>query len=312
MLFILCRYSFLPLAVLELVVFSQKMTSISCRDLNLALLVFSSITGATEKLLSVLRVYALFSKKRPLLLVLLCPLVIADVVNAFLAWFSLRITTTKGTNIELFSPCAINEGLEYEMLTLVSPLLQLTFATVVFILTLVRTVRHIIESRKSGIHSIAELVLRDGTLYFFTIFVIDSILAAFALNSMFAAKPEQAFTNIVSPFLAVLPNILINRFVLNLRVFSNRTIQHSVKVPSDTTAPPLGASDCSENRFIGNMAAPLGPTKSSADPSLPVVKPVDFDRAGAIGQVAYPRIDGKEIRWPDGGAGGVEIVTNMI
>ncbi|KAF9067117.1 hypothetical protein BDP27DRAFT_935538 [Rhodocollybia butyracea] len=80
MLFILCRYSFLPLAVLHLVVFSQKMTSISCRDLNLALLVFSSITGATEKLLSVLRVYALFSKKRPLLLVLLCPLVIADVI----------------------------------------------------------------------------------------------------------------------------------------------------------------------------------------------------------------------------------------
>jgi hypothetical protein len=44
----------------------------------------------------------------------------------------------------------------------ITPLLQLTFDSIIFILTLVRTVGHIMQSRKSGVHSIAEVVLRDG------------------------------------------------------------------------------------------------------------------------------------------------------
>lgn len=58
-----------------------------------------------------------------------------------------------------------------------------------------------------------------------------------------------------------LPNLLINRFVLNLRAFSGSTVQHSGKGPSNTTVNTLSVPKFAENRFIGNMGAPLDPNQ---------------------------------------------------
>ncbi|KAF9060713.1 hypothetical protein BDP27DRAFT_1370308 [Rhodocollybia butyracea] len=255
----------------------RKMTDISCRNIYTTGLVFASICGIAMKLLSFLRVYALFGQKRSLL-ILLCPFIIIQIVNDVLKSFASSAFTSQGTPLELVSSCysssnSLSLQLEYRMLAfskpidqpcilvhIIAPILGLIYDAIIFILTLVRTAHHIMDSRKSGIHSITEVILRDGTLFFFTIFIISSIDAALAIASIFPAMSQsfsQAFV-FVDSFLSVLSNLLINHFVLNLRVFSDRTVQHA---PSNATAPPLSMLDFAENRFLGNIGAPLDHTQ---------------------------------------------------
>ncbi|KAF9064207.1 hypothetical protein BDP27DRAFT_1367351 [Rhodocollybia butyracea] len=215
--FILNRYSFMLYAVMQLAcLFSRNMTDIGCRDLDFtASLVFGKImVDSMTKLLSILRVYALFGQKRSLF-ILLCPFIIADIVVGFLHY------------------CGI-----------------------IFSLTLARTARHIMQSRKSGIRSVAEVVLRDASL------IIDR--GSVALSGQ----------------VAHLPNVLINRFVLNLRAYSNRT-QHSGKSPStNATAPSLGRLSFAESRFIGNMGAPLDPRVDPLTTLVPVI--YDYEKGAQL------------------------------
>jgi len=225
---------------------------------------FFNVAGAATKLLSILRVYALFGQKRSLL-ILLCPFVIADLVAGFLSWFSGTVTTSQGTYAQPFSPCFDSgQGLELEIWTSVSPLLQLTFDSIIFILTFIRTSHQVIQARKSGVYTIAKVILRDGILYFFAIFIIASIQATITLGSLWSngtiSNTVAQATVVASSFLNVLPNLLINRFVLDLRAFSGRTVQHSGKRPSSTImVTALSAPNFAENRLIGNMGAPLDP-----------------------------------------------------
>ncbi|KAF9066216.1 hypothetical protein BDP27DRAFT_1365829 [Rhodocollybia butyracea] len=239
----------------------------NCRDLSFVGRVTGSTSDAAMKLLSVLRVYALFGQKRPLL-ILLCPFIIADVVGGFLIWFSAPTINTQGTYLEPFAPCLSSGGgfeteispgqpsPSYYIVAVISPFLQLTFDTTIFILILVKTAGHLMQSRKAGIHSIAEVVLCDGRLLTWNIVNRHSVLLA----SIFPGTMSNTwleFEDIIDPFLSVLANILIIHFVLNLRAFSNRTIQHSSEGPSNAIAPPLSTLDFAENRFLGNIGAPL-------------------------------------------------------
>ncbi|KAF9065651.1 hypothetical protein BDP27DRAFT_1424633 [Rhodocollybia butyracea] len=116
------------------------------------------------------------------------------------------------------------------------------------------------HSRKSGIWSIAEVVLCNGTLYFFTISAISSVATASGITSIFPGPMSDAWFNVMSitdQFFPILIPILIHHLVLNLRAFASHTVQHSGKAPSNTTAPPLSTLDFAENRFLGNIGAPL-------------------------------------------------------
>ncbi|KAF9064640.1 hypothetical protein BDP27DRAFT_1450649 [Rhodocollybia butyracea] len=266
MIFILNRYIGL-LSLLFLLVSAnislpgQTLTYTSCRDLGLVARIAASANGATMKLLSILRVYALFGQRRSLL-ILLCPFIIVDIIGAILLWSVAIINTTQGTYLEPFAPCLFlsANNFEAEMFIIIFPFLQLTFDSIIFILTLVQTAGHIMQSRKSHIHSIAEVVLSDGSLYFFIIFIITSIDSAFVFASIVPGPLSDTLGAVADSsvsFLNALTNILINRLVLNLRAFSSRTVQHSGQAPVSPTAPPLGALDFAENRFLGNIGAPL-------------------------------------------------------
>ncbi|KAF9066377.1 hypothetical protein BDP27DRAFT_1268649 [Rhodocollybia butyracea] len=295
MIFILSRYSFLLYAVMQLVIFlpGTTMTDISCRDVDFTALLLACLAGATTKLLSILRVYALFNQNR-LLIILFCPFIVADIVIAFLSWFSVTTTTSLGTYVQAFSPCFGAGGNLDALLSPVSPLLQLTFDSIIFILTLTRTARHIIQSRKLGSHTIVEVVLRDGTSYFFIIFIVASIQASITLGSLLSggalSNAVAQVTTIVSPFLAVLPNLLINRFVLNLRAYSC-TVQYSGKGPSETSVSTLSAPNFAENRFIGNMGAPLDPDQWDEMDELSISQDEQVDSARDGGWEILDRAD---------------------
>ncbi|KAF9072031.1 hypothetical protein BDP27DRAFT_1401030 [Rhodocollybia butyracea] len=203
------------------------------------------ITDAAVKLLPILRVYALFGQRRSLL-ILLCPFMIADVVIDTLLLFSSSAITSQGTDDEPFASCLVNAGLEWEI--------------IIFILTLIKTAGHIMQSRKLGTHSIAEVVLHDGSLYFFTIFMIASLDSASGIAAIFPGTMSDTWNNICGmsgQFFDVLIPILIHHLFFNLRAFSDHTVQYSGKAPSNTTASPLSALDFAENRFLGNIGAPL-------------------------------------------------------
>ncbi|KAF9064642.1 hypothetical protein BDP27DRAFT_1367057 [Rhodocollybia butyracea] len=237
----------------------------SCRDLNLMLSVTSTINDVAMGLLSILRVYALFGQKR-CVLILLCPYIIVVVVYAFLLWFSSSVATSQGTDVELLTPCLLNSGFEFEILNIISPLIQLAFDIIIFILILVRTAGHIKQSRKSGTHSIAEVVLRDDSLYFF-------IGAAFSIASIFPgtnSNPWFEANNIVDPF------------------FNVHTVQHSGQALANTTTP-FSALNFAENRFLGNIGAPLD--YNQWDDVDELENEAELEGDGDIGQGIPDRVD---------------------
>ncbi|KAF9065620.1 hypothetical protein BDP27DRAFT_1450104 [Rhodocollybia butyracea] len=248
------------------------MPATGCRDIVFTLLTFNIVADVATKSLSVLRVYALFGQKQSLL-ILLCPFIIGNIAANFLLLFSVTAGTSRGTYAQPFGSCLPTGNTErVQMLEIIMPLTQLILDGIIFILTSIRTVHHIMQSRRSGIHSIAEVVLRDGTLYFFTIFIITGIQTTIILSIRTTLSLHFDFPSPISNaaelvllittiLTTVLPNILINRFVLNLRAFSNHiaVAEHSGEGPSGKMVPILSELSFAESRFIGNMGAPLDP-----------------------------------------------------
>ncbi|KAF9073423.1 hypothetical protein BDP27DRAFT_301139 [Rhodocollybia butyracea] len=114
-LFVLNRYSFLLHAAIQLAIsLPGEMTSISCRNLVVASRVSSSVADAATKLLSILRVYALFGQKRSLFF-LLCPFIIVNIVFTFLVCFSATVTTSRGTIAESILPCVVGQDAEIKI-----------------------------------------------------------------------------------------------------------------------------------------------------------------------------------------------------
>ncbi|KAF9061642.1 hypothetical protein BDP27DRAFT_1369502 [Rhodocollybia butyracea] len=255
LIFILNRYSFMLFEAMQLVSFLSKNmtdTRFSCKNLGFTEYIVGSIAEIAHQLLSILRVYALFGQKRSLF-VLLCLFIVADAIVGSLTWFSYAsVTSSQGTLVEPFTACLAINGDRTIIWNSVRPILQLTFTSTIFALTLARTARPIMESRKLVEWSTAKLVInaymRIGTLCFFTILIIAGIQAAIMLDSVFSGRVISTKGRN-----SRLPNLLINRFVLNLRSYSDRTVQHSGNSPSDTTAFPLGGLKFAENGFIGNM-----------------------------------------------------------
>ncbi|KAF9064647.1 hypothetical protein BDP27DRAFT_1450655 [Rhodocollybia butyracea] len=279
MTFLFSRYSFLSCVVMQLVTFLPgNMTDTRCRHLNFTAFVFACVAGAAAKLLFILRVYAVFGRKRSLL-ILLSPFIIVGIVGAALIYSNHQQRNTYGAILAMFwewvKPSVSNVSMSTPFLPpvlyIVAPFFGLTFDSVIFILTLIPTAHHIMQLRTSGISSVAEVILRDGTLYFFTLFITSGIEAAFALHSVFSSGIRSVFSGgiisnagepvalIVTAFLGVLPNLLINRFVLNLRAFSNPTnsSQYSGKDSSYAIISARSVPNFAESRFIGNMGAPL-------------------------------------------------------
>ncbi|KAE9391803.1 hypothetical protein BT96DRAFT_945092 [Gymnopus androsaceus JB14] len=338
-LFLLSRYSFMLFAAMQLVLFLPGYMT-AMRFVCLLSVSEDGLTLGIIAVLVILRVYALFGQKW-LLFILLCPFIIADIIIAIISdvfTHSKFLVIVPG----YYQPRNVRRAILamfrywWEYFSRVSDFFFFlmfircidcfiisnasSFDTIIFLLTFARTAGHIMQSRKMGAHSITEVVLRDGTLYFLqvlyffkhsTIFIVGGIQAAIVILLSDAAAETST---IVSPFFAILPNLLINRFVLNLRAFSDSTVQHSGKGPSNTTVNTLSVPNFAENRFIGNMGAPLDlnqwddlwddvnevedeggesswATLKGADPLTTLVPVVyDYEKGGAVSLV-YMRRD---------------------
>ncbi|KAF9062274.1 hypothetical protein BDP27DRAFT_1368983 [Rhodocollybia butyracea] len=217
MILIMSRYSLLLAQVFQMIfnikLPGQTLTDTSCGAAYLISQISYDTTEVAVNLLSILRVYALFGQKRSLL-ILLCPFIIATVVLDILLLLFSSPFTSQGTDDEPFTSCLVNAGLELEigqliyiLVMVISPLLRLIFDSIIFILTLIKMAGYIMQSRKSGTHSIAEVVLRDGSLYF--------LHPSFQGYSITGQYFNITYSNTTAPPLSTL-DFAANRFLGNI------------------------------------------------------------------------------------------------
>ncbi|EKM54310.1 uncharacterized protein PHACADRAFT_258091 [Phanerochaete carnosa HHB-10118-sp] len=129
--------------------------------------------------------------------------------------------------------------------------------TIVLVLTWIKTFGHWRDVRRANIGvSLTTCLLRDGTIYFIALLVIN---IAQPLTYNFSADLSPVGVFVASPvgaFVAVLPPVLINRFMINLRTVESEVPDCSVSVTDWQQGQSTLQFERSMNR-LGNIGGPL-------------------------------------------------------
>ncbi|EIM83977.1 uncharacterized protein STEHIDRAFT_113199 [Stereum hirsutum FP-91666 SS1] len=237
-LFVVNRYSSLCYQVVQLTFnLPGHTTNEACARIFIASQTFNILASAITSVLFALRVFAIYSRRTTLLVLLLAP-VLASAF--FIIYYStlVRVVSTDGTLFSILSRCGIitanvdPSSIDLYLWTVTyqdahrgvvlvrligGSVLPIIFDTMVFVLTLRKTVSHAMEAHQLGRASITQVLLRDGTFYYFAFLMVG--LGEVLLNVLipqFAGSPLGC--SIATGF-TVAPTILVNRMVLNLRCF---------------------------------------------------------------------------------------------
>ncbi|KAJ3881670.1 hypothetical protein F5051DRAFT_474294 [Lentinula edodes] len=154
--------------------------------------------------------------------------------------------STVGSPFQILSRCKTNPKGELPLkMEIGIPFVVFGYDLFIFILTVRETVHHAINMHRlcPGQSSIAQIIVRDGTLYFLATLVlaaIDSILLI-----LLKADP---LSDVVGPFFNVFSNLLISRLMLNLQTFTTSTITTSQGAASTGQSSSLHFAQ----RMLGN------------------------------------------------------------
>ncbi|GJE94697.1 hypothetical protein PsYK624_108680 [Phanerochaete sordida] len=128
-----------------------------------------------------------------------------------------------------------------------------------FILTLMKTLSQVRAARRlRGVTvSLSSCIARDGTIYF------AALVALNIARLIVSGAPIQVDLSPVTPFLETLPQILINRFIINLRHVADPAVETDL-----SQASTLGFRI--PTTMLGNIAEPLedGTAQDSTDERL--------------------------------------------
>ncbi|EIM79377.1 uncharacterized protein STEHIDRAFT_116578 [Stereum hirsutum FP-91666 SS1] len=148
------------------------------------------------------------------------------------------------------------------ILEAITSFLALAFDTIIFMITIMKTYRHGKEMHRLGQLSIVQLLLQDATLA--ACLEIISIVAQGNVRLTWfkwlnvptnkahlyqLSSANSDFEDLTGAYFNVLPNLLIGRLVLNLRLFDQ-----APNAPSTGHLPGLSFV---QNRILGNIGAPL-------------------------------------------------------
>ncbi|KAI0704488.1 hypothetical protein C8T65DRAFT_696536 [Cerioporus squamosus] len=116
--------------------------------------------------------------------------------------------------------------------------------------------------RKTGV-SLTTVLLRDGTLYFGVLLIMNVLHLAFSLTSMFGFTDNGASN--VTAFTEVVTAVLVSRFLLNLQEANKVAIKGMCSMDQLSTIPET--QTISFARFIGSMGESFGPGLPGSDAS---------------------------------------------
>ncbi|KAJ3522453.1 hypothetical protein NM688_g8871 [Phlebia brevispora] len=147
------------------------------------------------------------------------------------------------------SPICVTVGLTYLTATLASVLAAIASDVVAIVTTWIKTYRHVREASSIGVNvAFGAILLQYGTVYFVVLCTVQVV------NVLLLLIPSFQLVDPMSSILEVLPNIIISRFLIDLR-------QINAAQPSDTarfsrfSVPNFRVPSLPS--IIGNMGEPL-------------------------------------------------------
>ncbi|EIM87034.1 uncharacterized protein STEHIDRAFT_110350 [Stereum hirsutum FP-91666 SS1] len=241
-LFLLNRYVF-PLSMFLLVIMAGpgRMDESSCSALGIAYYILVPITLVTSSALLIVRVYALYGRRKSILVVsgvITAARLALDIVCGL---FWQTTTSTLGTSYAPFSRCrgAIKTDVtaKYQSAQIANVVLALIFDLGVSVLTLLKTYRHAMAVRRNGGTSVTNIMWRDGVVYFLIMLLIAVISVVAVIlpttSSKGLSSTGSTFLTLLSPFLAtstaqyrnqpplpqppLLPSRLFRKYIFNFR-----------------------------------------------------------------------------------------------
>ncbi|KAJ3763832.1 hypothetical protein EV360DRAFT_66001 [Lentinula raphanica] len=225
-LYLLNRYMLLVGLIFQaLMILPGKGTDSVCQAINLCYASLVITTFALTSLLLALRVYAIYNKSRIILGLSSVMIIFIFALQIYIMALEPGISTT-GSSVQDFSRCKLNPRVQ-----IVVPFAVFGYDLFIFVFTVRKT------------SSVTQLIIRDGTLYFVflvlefgfraTLFLAATDLCLLVM-SMRSGDTNYLF-QLSGPFFNVFPNLLVNRFILNLNAFNTSgDIISSNQLPSST------------------------------------------------------------------------------
>ncbi|EIM81702.1 uncharacterized protein STEHIDRAFT_115077 [Stereum hirsutum FP-91666 SS1] len=231
LLFLLNRYLFIVYLVCQTISETPgTMSDEACYSLNVILSVTETATIIATSCLFTLRVYAIYSKSLVIFIIGMV-LTLARLGTDIASNIPLSGESTRGSIYESFSRCADSiDDSKYNEYLIVSTsifVLALAFDSFMFVMTIARTFKHGREMRRLGQATPTTIIL----------------------------IPQSNFTIGPDSF----PNLLINRLVLNLRMYQRP------RYGLNTTTKQHSNLAFATNRILGNIGAPLDPDQWDED-----------------------------------------------
>ncbi|KAF8580457.1 hypothetical protein K439DRAFT_309532 [Ramaria rubella] len=178
------------------------------------------------ELILILRVYALYLANRYVLVFLLSILSGQIIVSAWAVHFGIRVPQPPG-----FPGCVLTGSSKFFAAIWAAPLVT---DSCIFLLTLWRTLKY--RKAHGSRMSTMQIILRDGTMYFFVIF------SANLMNTLIYFLAPEDLKAVGASFSQILTSIMISRLQLNLRRGNNESHQIDTPKPPSSNRHYLSAS----------------------------------------------------------------------
>ncbi|EKM56267.1 uncharacterized protein PHACADRAFT_193887 [Phanerochaete carnosa HHB-10118-sp] len=253
------RWVMLPYPILA--VLPAKQAATWRNDLSL----FLAILALTSRLFSALRVYALWHESRMKHLFFAFVLTFGLAVPIGTNFWSLARTAVAPEDLVLLSVCNafidVPQRLDKQSTSIyLARGCAIAADAAVLVLTWVKSFGHFREMRRLKLRSsITAILLRDGTVYFMTLLVLNILQVRLTLKSN-----SDVFEEIYTA-LQLMPALLAQRFMLNLRLQrrAGAVGEGSSSASSSDFAHHHHPSRFSANLkmpsdFLGNIGEPLG------------------------------------------------------
>ncbi|KAF9474224.1 hypothetical protein BDN70DRAFT_333181 [Pholiota conissans] len=240
--------------------FTQTWPSSRCRRyVKFAGAATTSLVAVAE-LIMILRVYALYLGNKYILAFLLAVLSGQVIVSGWAVHNGMRVPQPAG-----FPGCVLTGKNSFFAALWGAPLVT---DTCIFVLTLWRAARYM---RKHGRMTLMDVMLRDGTLYFFTIFgvnLMNTLIYFLALGDLKAVGAS---------FSQIMTSIMISRLQLNLRNAASESCVVVSKLPptepffakknTRLQGTPSGDTHSTAATFftVGNLGSDLSQTGEDTD-----------------------------------------------
>ncbi|KAM5543473.1 hypothetical protein V8D89_002724 [Ganoderma adspersum] len=254
-LFVLTRY----ITLLDrLFVIISVLTSYSfeaCTVLTWVQAITTSMLIVVISAIAAVRIFALWSRDWRLFALIMIPGLFPALTNLYLRSVSAVVPVPSNLYTFRTVPTAMS-ALTYKNLSIAARVVSILADGTVVMLTWLKTYRIFVLTKGMALRTnYSTLILRDGTLYFLAVCVLNAIAIVYIMHTS---------SNLLNDIIVTLSSILMSRFLLNLRRHRTRS---ATGRQSMTPTPSMGISPSfrSDRTFPSDVSHSMGRSTMSDD-----------------------------------------------